>query len=235
MVVARLYCYDDGRNMPPVRSDQFVRFGEHLARHTELGDSSAQALSQELDIPYTTVVEWWRHLEFHRAILVAARDVRVDRARLLHVLTAHRMARLSPSGVRTVAMDPREIAHALTRGSIPFALGMLSAANEWAFFEQRRSVQIYAPRHALSDIRRLVPSEGGGPIRLEVFRENLAHLPVVRRGGVPITSAFQTLLDCRAHPEGGAHAAFLESQMLGRESEPRLTKTVRGELVSPKR
>jgi hypothetical protein len=200
--------------MPPVRSDQFVRFGEHLARHTELGDSSAQALSQTLDIPYTTVVEWWRHLEFQRAILVAARDVRVDRARLLQVLTAHRIARLSPSSVRSVAMDSRDVVRALSRENVPFALGMLSAANEWAFFEQRRSVQIYAPRQALADVRRLVPSEEDGPIRLEIFRENLAHLPVQRRGNVPVTSQFQTLLDCRAHPEGGAHAAFLETQVI---------------------
>lgn len=213
MDVSLLYSYDYGRIMR-VRSSEFVRFGEHLARHTELGDSSAQALSQALDIPYTTVVEWWRHLEFHRAILVAPRDVRVDRARLLQVLTAHRVARLSPSSVRQVSMDARGIARALTRASVPFALAMLSAANEWAFFEQRRSVQIYVPRQALADVRRLVPQEDEGGVRLEIFRENLAHLPTQRRGSIPVTTQFQTLLDCRAHPEGGAHAAFLESQAI---------------------
>lgn len=213
MVVALLYSYDYGRSMR-LRSDEFTRFGEHLARHPQLGDSSAQALATELDIPYTTVVEWWRHFEFHRALLVSPRDVRVDRARLLQVLTAHRIARLSPSSTRAVAMDAREIARRLARENVPHVLGILSAANEWAFFEPRRSVQLYVPREALTDVRRLVPSEADGSNELQVFRENLAHLPTQRRGNVAVTSAFQTLLDCRAHPEGGAHAAFLESQVM---------------------
>lgn len=197
-----------------LRSDEFTRFGEHLARHTQLGDSSAQALATQLDIPYTTVVEWWRHLEFHRALLVAPREITVDRARLLQILTAHRIARLSPSSTRTVSMDAREIARVLARENVPYALGMLSAANEWAFFEPRRSIQLYVPRQALADVRRLVPYEEDAPNELQIFRENLAHLPTQRRGNVLVTSAFQTLLDCRAHPEGGAHAAFLESQVM---------------------
>ena len=36
------------------------------------------------------------------------------------------------------------------------------------------------------------------------------------RDGHRVTTVFQTILDLRAHPEGGAHAAFLEAHMLDR-------------------
>lgn len=212
-VVLLIYPYDHIR-IVRARSDDFLRFGEHLAQHPSLGASSTRALAAELELPYTTVIEWWRHLEFHRAILATPGEAQVDRTRLLQVLTAHRVARLTPSAIRRVGMDARDVAKRLRKGKVPYALAMLSAANEWAFFEPRRTVQLYVPRQALGDLRRLVPPEAEGPVLLEVFQDNLTHLPTQRRGDVTVTSPFQTLIDCRAHPEGGAHAAFLEKEVI---------------------
>lgn len=196
------------------RGDAFVRFGERLARAPDLTRESARSIAAELDVPHATALEWWRHLEFHRAILTTGGETLVDRPRLLQVFTAHRLARLTPAQTRLVGVDAQALSRALTTAAVPHALGMLSAANEWAFFEPRRSIQLYAPRAMLSRLRELAPPDRHGDFRLEIFTENLANLPIVRRGGIPVTSAFQTLLDCRAHPEGGAHAAFLETQVM---------------------
>lgn len=197
-----------------VRADEFLRFAEYLAHREDLGNAAAQPIAQELGVPYTTLIEWWRHLEFHRALLVSPGEVRVDHPRLLQVLTAHRTARLTPRVARPIALDAHGVARELTAANVPYALAMLSAANEWAFFEPRRSIQVYVPTRELTRARAALPLVQDAPFSLEVFGEDPAHLPTARRGRVIVTSQFLTLLDCRAHPEGGAHANFLERNVI---------------------
>lgn len=196
-----------------VREGQFFRFGEYLATHVDLDDATAQSVARELDLPYTTLVEWWRHLEYHRAIHASSNGMRVDRPRLMSVLTAHRMPRLTPVAQRTTSLDARGLSRFLQDRQIPHALAILSAANEWAFFEPQHTVQVYVPRRHLSALRG-ISSEHPGNVSLEVFAENPESLLINTRDGVPVTSVFLTILDCRAHPVGGAHAHFLETNVL---------------------
>lgn len=196
------------------RADEFLRFGEYLAHQDALPPRGARPVATTLGIPYTTLIEWWRHLEFHRAIFSSSSGNRVDRPRLLQVLTAHRVARLTPRLTRALAVDAHRASRILAREDIRHALAILSAANEWAFFEPRRDIQIYVAAADLTRVRNALPSEPDGPFRLEVFSDNPVHLPVATRGGIPVTSQFLTLVDCRAHPEGGAHANFLERNVI---------------------
>lgn len=195
-------------------SREFLRFGEYLAHTEALPEGGARGVAAEVDVPYTTLIEWWRQLQFQRAILDSSGGARVDRPRLLQVLTAHRIARLTPRFARRVAMDGHVASAILASQGIPHALAMLTAANEWTFFEPRREIQLYVPAARLTDVRRLLPAETGAPFSLEVFSDNPEQLPVVERNGVPVTNPFLTLLDCRAHPEGGAHANFIERNVI---------------------
>lgn len=202
------------------RSDDFLRFAEYLAHHEELPPGAARPIAAELEIPYTTLIEWWRHFEFQRALIASPAGIQVDRPRILQVLTSHRLARLTPRFDRTIGMDARTASTILEERGIPHALGMLSAGNEWAFFEPRRDIQIYVAAGMLTRVRAALPAAPSG-FRLEVFSDNPEQLPIVTRGGVPITSQFLTLLDCRAHPEGGAHANFLERNVIQWGRTPR--------------
>lgn len=184
---------------------------------------SRVAIAAQLRTSPGALNPWVQYLTFHRAVREADHGLAADPDRLLQVLTAHRVANLRPEAPLRIAMDARE-AHALfeARG-VPHSLAMFSAANEWAFFEPRRDVQLYVPRAALPQLRRVlasVPARGAGQGLLQAFAEDLDRLEVQRRGGLPVTSPFQTVLDLRAHPEGGAHAAFLQEKLLPRLQGP---------------
>lgn len=193
----------------PARTDAFLRFGESLAHVT--GVARPAELARTLGVPLTTVQEWVRHLRFQRALFEAGPGYRVDRRQLLAVYTAHRVARLTPAFEVGTSLDAPEVGEALRRARIPHAFAMLTAANEWAFYESRRRHQVYVARSNLPRLRQLLPPGG---IQLEAFPENLATLSVRPRGGLDVTDAFLTYLDCRAHPEAGAHADFLEHNVL---------------------
>lgn len=206
-----------------VRSDGFLRFGEYLAHQEELPPGGARPIATQLSIPYTTLIEWWRQFEFQRAIITSPEGLRVDRPRLLQVLTAHRMSRLTPRFDRSVDTDAHTVSTVLQAANIPHALGMLSAGNEWAFFEPRRDIQVYVAASMLTRVRTALPA-ADGPFRLEVFSDNPEHLPIVTRNRVPVTNQFLTLIDCRAHPEGGAHANFLERNVIQWGRKPRASR-----------
>lgn len=197
-----------------VKADRFLAFGEYLAHRVDLGDAAVQPIAAELGVPYTTLIEWWRHLEYHRALLVSPDGVEVDRPRLLQVMTAHRVARMTPRVTRPIALDTEGVAEVLDLKEVPYALAVLSAANAWTFFEPRRNVQVFVASSDLTRVRQALPTVPEGRFTLEVFGDNPDHLPTVVRGGFRLTSAFLTLLDCRAHPEGGAHANFLERNVI---------------------
>jgi hypothetical protein len=138
----------------------------------------------------------------------------VDARRLLQFYTAHRMARLYPATTFTTDLAPAELSRSLHREGIRHGLAMMSAANEWAFFEPRRRIELYVDRRDVARARRVL-TPGRTPV--DVFADNLNEIPVTTREGLHVTSTFLTIIDCRAHPEGGAHAEFLERNVLFRE------------------
>jgi transposase-like protein len=195
-----------------VRTGSHLRFGELLAAQADSGPVRPAQVAREVDAPLSTINEWLRQLRFQRALLTAPQGEIVDRTRLLQFYAATRMARLYPVKTFQTTLTSADLSQALRRESVPHALAMLSAANEWAFFEPRRRVEIYLGRGDISRVTDLVPQGGG--VAVDVFAENVAELPVETRGRAVFTNAFLTIIDCRAHPEGGAHAHFLEQSVM---------------------
>jgi hypothetical protein len=193
-------------------SGAFLRFGERLALAGE-GTVRPAFLAEELGVPTSTLQLWLRQLRFQRVLTPQGREDTVDQARLLQFFGAIRMARLNPSRTFATDDDAAAVSRRLRSAGIPHALGMLSAANEWAFFEPRRRIELYAPRSHLAALHREL-AEGRTPV--DVFEENMGELPTQERNRAQVTTAFVTVVDCRAHPEGGAHAHFLERNVLRR-------------------
>lgn len=193
------------------RTNAYAAFGEQLARLREDDTFRPVEVASRLHLPTSTVHEWVQQLRFQRAIVEASGGYHVDRPRLVATMTAHRIARIAPVAELSTSMDIEALARRLRQESIPHRFAMLTAANAWAFFEPRRSVQVYISRSSASALRSVLEP---GSTTVECFAENIAELPHATRGGIEVTSAFLTYLDCRAHPEGGAHASFLERNVL---------------------
>lgn len=198
-----------------VRLNAFLGLGDHLARAQ--GPIDVSSLQDELNIPQagvstSTFYNWLGHLEFQRAVTRADGALTVDRPRLMSFYAAHRLVRARPEFQTTTGLSgPELVEHLGDHGHRNVALGFLSAANEWAFMEPRRGTELYAGRETVRRLRADLPP-GNRP--LTVFAENWSELPRVPRGGVQTTGLFLTIVDCRAHPEGGAHASFLERELL---------------------
>lgn len=203
-----------------MRLNAFLGLGRALARVPEGSTIDTDQLRRDLNVPQASIstatfYNWLSHLEFQRAISRTRSGVTVDRRRLMNFYAAFRVTRARPVLTTTSALSGADLVRHLQGEGIPtVALGFLSAANEWAFFEPRRSTQLYVGDHPLGALRDAIPP-GDRPV--EVFRENWSEVPV-RNRAVPVTDLFMTIVDCHAHPEGGAHAAFLERELLwGRE------------------
>ncbi|MBI4392653.1 MAG: hypothetical protein HY556_02495 [Euryarchaeota archaeon] len=194
------------------RSRGFIHYCERLFLETDAPVRSTR-LWHEPGTTASTVHQWIRHLRFHRVMTPVDGGHRIDRVRLLQVLAAHRIARIQPVHEGAVALDARGFSQVLSQRRIPHALCMLSAANEWTFFEPRYAIDVYVRRADAPRVRALTTV---GRYRVNLYAENLGEVPTRERDGVPITDLFQTLIDCRAHPEGGAHAQFLERVLLDR-------------------
>lgn len=196
------------------RAGDFLQLGEVLAEASG-GPVRLASLLQRIDAPRSTAQTWLRQLRFQQAIIDGPKGTRIDRLRLLQVMSAHRLARITPLAEVPTSLGPQEISGILGDEGIGHALAMLSAANEWAFFEPRREMQVYVSRAQASRLPRILPR---GERTLQVFGENVASLQaaghVKERGNVRVTCPFLTVVDCRAHPEGGAHADFLERNVL---------------------
>ncbi|HVL87100.1 MAG TPA: hypothetical protein VM681_03695, partial [Candidatus Thermoplasmatota archaeon] len=83
-------------------------------------------------------------------------------------------------------------------------------------------VHLYVERGSVRRVRRIAQdarSRRASRGFLQIYTESLSGLSVATRAGLPVTSPFQTVVDLRAHPEGGAHAAFLEANLLPRLRE----------------
>lgn len=203
-------------------AELLLPLGQALFRQSRWPDRAA--LARAVGTSPGALAPWAQFLTFHRALRETASGVEADFDRLLGVLTAHRMANLRPEVPLDTVLDVRGVHAALQDRSVPHAFAMFSAANEWAFFEPRRDVHVYVPRSALPELRRSLgpgPRRGGGAGVLQAYVEDPVRLDVQSRTGLPVTGPFQTVVDLRAHPEGGAHAAFLQANLLPRLREAR--------------
>ena len=189
-----------------------------------------------------TVSEWERLLRHHRAI-TGAGTRRIDAARLIEVFAWFRGAQLGAPLRFATADPPDRLSVRLRDAGMPHVFGAITAANHWAFYEPAPSVQLYVPPPLVGEARRLL-NDPGERVRGEVFADAPDRLVVLgrdlrdieqscadqRRGPAyrdqdiavassapfPVTSRFLSLLDCRVHPEGASHAAFLRTQLQDR-------------------
>ena len=180
---------------------------------------SQAAIAESVGAAPGSLHPWLQALVYQRVLLSDDNGFRVDRDRLLRYFSAVRIAAMRPVRAFTTSLQPEEIHARLTEAGIAHAFGFFTAANLYAFFEPRREIQLFiAPgsREAVrlaSAGRNLV---GDDSMRVEPFEEPLSQLGILARAGLPITAPLQTVLDLRAHPEGGAHADFLEKNLLPR-------------------
>lgn len=168
------------------------------------------AVAATLGVNRSSLHAWLNHFNHHRAI-DETNGLTVDTNRLLTVLTAHRIVGQRPETLMTTPHEPPQLHARLADAGIPHVFGLFTAANQWAFFEPRRGHQLYIHQRHRAEVRRLLRGQGHG---LDLFIDSVDALPTQVRNGLPITSPLLTVADLRAHPEGGAHAHFLQENVL---------------------
>jgi hypothetical protein len=189
--------------------------------HREPRWPSRAEVARALDTSPGALDPWFNLLEFHEAIRFDG-GLEVDRSRLLEFLAAERTAGLRPRPPASTAHGIDESHETLASEGIPHVFCMFSAENLWSHFEERPEVQLYVEReHAQSTRTLLEPaSHRARPVRpLRLFVEDLSRVGPLDRGGVPVTRPLRTVVDLRAHPQGGAHAEFMEQWLLDRREE----------------
>lgn len=203
-------------------SSLLIDLGEQLYRQDQW--SSRAEIADAMEVHQQVITPWLNYLEFFRVTREREGVLEVSHDRLLETLAAYRTGNLRPQRPRPIEAEPAEINEILEESGIPHAFGMFTAANRWAFYEPHRDIQLYlsrsdwsTAREALSPLSRTSREAGG---QLQVFHETLEGLATQDREGLPVTTPFQTVIDLRAHPEGGAHADFLETNLLPRLSRP---------------
>lgn len=202
-----------------MRLNAFIGLGERLARVPAGEPFQRDDLMQEFHVPQqaisrSTFYNWFNQLQFQAVVTRRGSGFIVDRRRLIQFYAAHRVVRCRPAFEATVGTSGAQLLqHLQEQGHKNTALGFLSAANEWAFFEPRRHTELYVGRQGISALRNSLPP-GDHPV--QIFTENWGELPLANRPPAR-TNLFLTITDCHAHPEGGAHAAFLERELLWRD------------------
>lgn len=190
------------------------------ALHMRQSWASRADIAREIGTSPGAAATWLDYLEFYRVIRRGATGLSVDVNRLISTMTAYRAANLRPERPTAISSSPDELHARLAEAGIPHVFAMFTAANRWAFFEPIRDIHVYLPRGSRSDLHATIeePQARGRSAsgELQVYTENLDALSTQQRDGYPVTSPLQTVLDLRAHPEGGAHAAFLEENLLPR-------------------
>lgn len=180
-------------------------------------------IASEVGRSQGTVSPWIDYLEFFHALRNTPEGLQVDQRQLLSTLTSYRVANLRPEKPVTLYGDTDAVHERLVDAEIPHSFAMFSAANQWAFFERHRHVHVYVGRGTRREVLEatdgLLDERSGPAGQLQLYTENLDTLSTQDREGIPVTSPLQTTIDLRAHPEGGAHAEFLEENLLPRISE----------------
>lgn len=180
---------------------------------------SQAALAVELGTTASSLAPWIQSLTFFRALTPDEHGFRIDKDRLLRVLTAWRMADLRPSRPFYSKYSVDEIGERLLGKNIQYTFGFFTAANRYAFYEPRQDVQIYIAPGSVTAVRNVLAGEKQTDhrmMRVQLFEEPLRQIGSHRRDGVIVTTPLQTVIDLRAHPEGGAHAGFLAEKLLTR-------------------
>lgn len=199
-------------------SSLLVELGELLYRKQEW--SSRAEIAAAMNLHQQVITPWLNYLEFFRATRGQGGDIHVSEDRLLATIANYRAGNLRPARPRSVQTEPGEIHDQLDDAGVPHAFGMFTAANRWAFYEPHRDIHLYVPRSDRSTARealeRLRQERSEGEGRLQVFHETIEGVATQDRENLPVTTPFQTVVDLRAHPEGGAHADFLETNLLPR-------------------
>lgn len=205
-------------------STLLMDLGEVLFRRQEW--SNRAEIADAMDVSQQVLSRWLNYLEFYRVLRVRDSTITVSEDRLLSALASYRAGNLRPERPKPIQGDAEEIHARLDSAEVPHAFGMFTAANEWAFYEPHRHVQVYVAgsdrtrmREALEPMRPQARQTRQTGSELQVFHEALEGVATQEREGLPVTTPFQTVVDLRAHPEGGAHADFLESNLLPRLEE----------------
>lgn len=201
--------------------DLFPRLGRLLYLEPEWGNQSV--LARELGTTPSAIETWIHWMTFHRAIRFDGDRLEADRGRLLTLLTAARTTHLRPSPPFATNRSVDEIHDVLEAAGVRHVFGFFTAANRWSFFEPRDDCHVYVDRGRLGDLRDAIRPSGPverRPTTVQPFVEPVSAIETLVRDGVPVTGLFETVVDLRAHPEGGAHADFLEKNVL-----PRLRRT----------
>lgn len=201
--------------------DLFPRLGQLLYLEPEWANQSA--LAQELGTTPSGIETWIHWMTFHRAVRFDGDRLEADRGRLLTLLAAARMTHVRPSPPFATNRSLDEIHDGLEAANVPHVFGFFTAANRWSFFEPRDDCHVYVDRGRLGDLRNAIQASETverRPTTVQPFVEAVSAIETVVRDEVPVTGLFGTVVDLRAHPEGGAHADFLEKNVL-----PRLRRT----------
>jgi hypothetical protein len=203
------------------RRELFPRLGRLLFLEPQWPNQSE--LARRLETTPSAIETWIHWLAFHRAIRFESGRIEADRPRLLTLLAAARTANLRPAPPFTTTRSTAQIQELLHEQQVPHVFSFFTAANQWAFYEPRDDCHLYVDRGRMGVLRRLLGQREPPrrhPTTVQAYLEPVATIQATQRDGLPITGIFETVVDLRAHPEGGAHAAFLEKNVL-----PRLRRT----------
>lgn len=196
------------------RPPLFLELVTELARRPEWPNRAS--LAQALDVGQGSVTPWLNWLLFHRAV-TEERTLRVDRGRLLVAASQVRAASIRPEIPFATNLGEDEIHARLDEARIDHLLGFFTAANRWSFYEPRFDHHVYLARGNMRRVRELLATDvARARGSVQIYSEDPNSLLRQTRQGVPVTTPLQTVLDLRAHPEGGAHANFLEENLLPR-------------------
>lgn len=184
--------------------------------------TNRREIADEMATNRGTLAPWLDYLDFFRAIRGTSEGLEVHLDQLLSTMAAYRTANLRPARPRPIHSDVFRAHDRLVENDLDHVFCMFTAANRWAFFEPTSDVQVYVNRGDMSEATEALSASeprGRRTGTLQIFLENLDGLSHQRREDLPVTSPLQTVIDLRAHPEGGAHADFLEKNLLPRLRE----------------
>jgi DNA-binding CsgD family transcriptional regulator len=176
-----------------------------LIQGPDLWESQRQiADAADLTPPQVNVV--LHHLQFQRLAKIRSEGVLIDRHALQEFFVNLRRTRLAP----VAEVRAEKTAAELQADGGRAVLGLFTAANLHAPFENRNAIDVIVPpgtgRGFAAGVR-----QAEGTVTVRVFEDSLKSLETARRPEGVLTSPLQTILDLKAVPEGSRFARFLAS------------------------